>query len=82
MAWRIDIRKNVHGNADVVVYADNGVFDWFRFLDIWGSRGYDRFGDGGLYFEVPEEVAKAIPKMAYVRHSGAEIKIEGWEDDV
>lgn len=80
MRARIEISKNIHGTADVVVYCDEkGAFDWFRFLDVWGSAGYDRFGDGGLYFEMDADVAKSIPKMAFIRHSNAEVNFE-WGD--
>ena len=77
MKARIEISNDIHGMADVVVYCDEkGAFDWFRFLDVWGSTGYDRFGDGGLYFEMDVDVAKAIPNMAFVRHCRAEVVIE------
>ena len=82
MKARIDISENVHGNADVVVYCDEkGAFDWFRFLDVWGSAGYDRFNDGGFYFEMSRDVAKRIPKMGFVRHCGADVVFEGGENN-
>lgn len=77
MKAQIKISENIHGTADVVVYCDErGAFDWFRFLDVRGSTGYDRFSDGGLYFEMDVDVAKAIPNMAFVRHCRAEVEIE------
>ena len=80
MKARIDISKNIHGTADVVVYCDEkGAFDWFRFLDVWGSAGYDRFDDGGIYFEINADVARNIPNMAFVRHCGAEVVFD-WGD--
>ena len=82
MEARIVISKNIHGNADVVVYCDEkGAYDWFRHLDVWGSVGYDRFNDGGLYFEMYIDTAKAIPKMAFVCHSGAKVEFEGGVED-
>ena len=36
---------------------------------------------GGLFFEVYVDTAKAIPKMAFVRHCGAEIEFEGSVED-
>ena len=82
MKTRICISKNIHGTADVLVYCDEkGAFDWFRFLDVWGSTGYDRFNDGGLYFEMDVDTVKAIPKMAFIRHCGAEVEFEGSVED-
>ena len=76
---RIKVFKNAHGTSDVVVYADSALIlhdarNFFRGLDIWQSIGYDRFNDGGLYFEVPEFVYSVINEIPFVCANGFEVE--------
>lgn len=66
----VRISRSVHGTTDVVLYnlefdRDNMIRNWFELVDIWRSRGYDRFGDGGLYFETTAELYDLIPKLPF-----------------
>lgn len=36
-------------------------------FDIWGSRGYDRFNDDGLYFEVPVFMYNIIEDIPFIK---------------
>lgn len=65
---RIRISKSAHKTTDVVIYDMPTIklVDWFSLIDIWGSRGYDRFGDDGLYFELPEEMYDVIEKLPFI----------------
>ena len=73
---RIVIMKSAHGTADVVVYELPSIkmVDFFALLDIWGSKGYDRFEDGGLYFEVPMFVYDHIEEIPFIKSSGIEVE--------
>ena len=76
---KIIISKSAHGTADVVVYnlpcyhRTIRMVDFFVFLDIWGSRGYDRFNDDGLYFEVPAFVYDIIEDIPFIKTNHIEI---------
>lgn len=65
---RIEIYKSVHGTIDVTIYdmPNTKLVDWFSLVDVWGSRGYDRYGDNGLYFELPKELYDIIPALPFV----------------
>lgn len=75
----ITVSKSAHGTADIVVYSDrsSGVFDWFKNLDVWGSYGYDRFNDGGRYFEIPMSIAKVLKDIPAIRRKGFTVEYEG-----
>ena len=64
----IHLSKSVHGTADAVIFdmPNTKLVDWFSLIDIWGSPGYDRFNDGGLYFEIPKEMYDIIPKLPFI----------------
>lgn len=66
---KITISKSAHGTADVVVYnlPSTKMVDFFMLLDIWGSKGYDRFNDDGLYFEVPAFVYDIIEDIPFIQ---------------
>lgn len=72
---RIEIYKSVHGTIDATVYnmPDTKLVDWFSLVDIWGSRGYDRYGDNGLYFELPKELYDIIPNLPFISKYHIEI---------
>lgn len=73
----IRIMKSAHNTTDVIVYnTPLAITNWFALVDIWGSRGYDRFGDGGLYFEVPIEMYDIVPCLPFVNRFGIKIKKE------
>ena len=65
----IAVSKSAHGTVDVVVYDLPSIkmVEFFSLLDIWGSKGYDRFEDGGLYFEVPNFVYDVIDDLPFIR---------------
>ena len=65
---KIVISKSAHGTVDIVVYDLPSIkmVDFFMLLDIWGSKGYDRFHDDGLYFEVPTFVYDIIEQIPFV----------------
>ena len=65
---KIAISKSAHGTIDVVIYdmPDTKLVDWFSLVDVWGSPGYDRYGDNGLYFELPKELYDIIPLLPFV----------------
>jgi len=65
---KIAINKSAHGTIDVVIYdmPDTKLVDWFSLVDVWGSPGYDRYGDNGLYFELPKELYDIIPLLPFV----------------
>ena len=64
----IRVSKSAHGTTDVVLYNinDTNVTNFFWNLDIWGSKGYDRFHDGGIYFEYPSFVYDFIEAMPFI----------------
>ena len=72
---KITISKSVHGTADVVVYnlPSTKMVDFFMLFDIWGSRGYDRFNDDGLYFEVPVFVYDIIEDVPFIKTNHIEV---------
>ena len=76
MEQKIRISRSAHGTTDVVIYNLRSIkmVDFFELLDIWGSKGYDRFDDGGLYFEVPSFVYDNIEELPFV--SREQITIE------
>lgn len=65
---KIEIYKSVHGTTDVIIYdiPNKKIADWFSMVDVWGSRGYDRFDNCGLYFELPKELYDIIPALPFV----------------
>lgn len=73
---KIVISRSAHGTADVVVYDLPSVkmVDFFSMLDIWGSEGYDRYHDDGLYFEVPVFVYENIDNVPFIKQNGIEIE--------
>ena len=66
---KVRISKSVHGTANVVIYNLPSIkmVDFFALLDVWGSKGYDRFNDGGLYFEVPMFVYENIESIPFLK---------------
>ena len=66
---KVRISKSAHGTADVVIYNLPSIkmVDFFTLLDVWGSKGYDRFNDGGLYFEVPMFVYENIDSIPFLK---------------
>lgn len=66
---KVRISKSAHGTADVVIYNLPSIkmVDFFALLDVWGSKGYDRFNDGGLYFEVPMFVYENIESIPFLK---------------
>ncbi len=72
---KIVISKSAHGTADVIIYNIRSikVVDLFALMDIWGSKGYDRFNDEGLYFEVPMFVYEHIEEMPFVKSQKIEV---------
>ena len=69
---KVRISRSAYGTADVVVYNLPSIkmVDFFSLLDVWGSKGYDRFDDGGLYFEVPMFVYESIENIPFLKTSG------------
>ena len=69
---KVRISRSAYGTADVVVYNLPSIkmVDFFSLLDVWGSKGYDRFDDGGLYFEVPMFVYENIENIQFLKTSG------------
>lgn len=65
---RIRISKSAYGTTDVIIYdmPNPKMVDWFSLVDVWGSKGYDRFHDDGLYFELPREFYDIIEKLPFV----------------
>lgn len=65
---RIKISKSAHGTIDVVIYdmPSTKLVDWFALVDVWGSPGYDRFHDDGLYFELPKELYDIIGRLPFI----------------
>ena len=72
---KIIISKSAHGTADVVVHNLPSIkmVDFFMLFDIWGSRGYDRFNDDGLYFEVPTFVYDIIEDIPFIKTNHIEV---------
>ena len=69
---KVRISRSAYGTADVVIYNLPSIkmVDFFFFFDVWGSKGYDRFDDGGLYFEVPMFVYENIENIPSSKTSG------------
>ena len=69
---KVRISRSAYGTADVVVYNLPSIkmVDFFSLLDVCGSKGYDRFDDGGLYFEVPMFVYENIENIQFLKTSG------------
>lgn len=72
---RIEISRSAHKTCDVVIFdmPNTKLVDWFSLIDIWHSPGYDRFHNGGLYFEIPMEMYDAIPSLPFVSRFHIEI---------
>lgn len=72
---KIVVSKSAHGTTDVVVYdlPSTKMVDFFALLDIWGSKGYDRFNDDGLYFEVPVFMYDIIEEIPFVKINHIEV---------
>lgn len=66
---KIRLYKSAHGTVDAIIYdmPSINIVNWFSLIDIWGSRGYDCFNDGGLYFEIPMELYDIIPDLHFVK---------------
>ena len=64
----IHLYKSAHGTADAVIFdmPKTKLVDWFSLIDVWGSPGYDRFNNGGLYFEIPKEMYDIIPNLPFI----------------
>ena len=63
---RIKVWRSGHGTTDVTVYGlhRKEMVEFFGLFDIWGSHGYNRWNDGGLYFECPGffyDIVEGIP---------------------
>ncbi len=73
---KIVISKSAHKTVDIVVYNLPSIkmVDFFSMLDIWGSKGYDRFNDEGLYFEVPEFVYDNIENIPFIKTNSIQIE--------
>lgn len=73
---KIVISKSAHKTVDIVVYNLPSIkmVDFFSMLDIWGSKGYDRFNDEGLYFEVPEFVYDNIENIPFIKANSIQIE--------
>lgn len=72
---KIRIARSAHGTTDVILYNPKAeVKSFFALLDIWGSNGYDRFGDGGLYFEVPCFVYDNVEKLPFIARQQIEVE--------
>ena len=72
---KIVLYKSAHRTTDAVIYdmPNRKLLDWFSLVDIWGSPGYDRYNDGGLYFELPKELYDIIPTLPFVSRYNIEI---------
>lgn len=72
---KIRISYSAYRTCDIVLYdmPNTKLVDWFALIDIWGSPGYDRFKDGGLYFEIPREMCDIIPTLPFVKKYQIEI---------
>ena len=72
---KITISKSAHGTVDVIVYNLPSIkmVDFFMLLDIWGSKGYDRFNDDGLYFEVPVFMYDILADIPFVKTNNIEV---------
>lgn len=69
---RIKIWKSANGTTDVTVYSlpNTKMVDFFSLYDVWGSRGYDRWNDDGLYFECPAFLYDIIEEIPFIRLNG------------
>lgn len=75
----IKISPSAHGTLDVVVYdlPNTKMVDWFSLMDIWGSWGFDRFNDGGLYFELPLWCKDMLKEVPFIRSNNIKIETLG-----
>lgn len=75
---KIRVSKSAHNTIDVVIYdmPNMKLVDWFVLMDIWGSKGYDRFGDNGLYFELPKNMYDIIPNLPFIKRFGIEVEMQ------
>lgn len=76
----VRVMKSGYGTLDITLYGFSGndkVVDWFSLLDVWGSGGYDRYKDGGRYFEIPAELYDILPSLHFILREGIEISIPG-----
>ena len=72
----IRIFKSAYGTIDVVIYniSNIQIVNWFALMDIWSSRGYDRFNDNGLYFELQKEMYDIIPDLPFIHRFAIVVK--------
>ena len=62
--------KETENGALAYTTTDSKMVDFFSLLDVWGSKGYDRFDDGGLYVEVPMFLYENIENIPFLKTSG------------
>jgi len=65
---KININKRWNNTTiDVLIYNGNKeIINWFSYIDVWGSKGYDRFNDGGIYFEIPSCMYDVIEELPFI----------------
>lgn len=76
---KIKLWKSAHGTVDAVIYGtqlsyEKDIVKWFEMIDIWGSKGYDRFNDGGVYFEIPATMYDVISDLSFVNRFNVKIE--------
>lgn len=72
---KIVIQRSAHGTLDVIIYdmPNINLVKWFELMDIWGSKGYDRFNDDGLYFELPCNMCDIIETLPFISSYGIKV---------
>lgn len=73
----IQISKSAHGTIDIILGGLNDnepIRNWFSMLDIWGSRGYDRYHTNTIYFEIPAVFEHVIEAAPFVKFNHIDIR--------
>lgn len=84
----IKMYLSAHGTVDAIIYNISDVdfisyrisrenfLKFFEMMDIWRSSGYDRFGDGGKYFELPLFVWDHLDSIPFIQSNIKITKIQ------
>ena len=67
----IVLTKSAHGTVDAILYNidDDEMINWFSMIDVCGSKGWDKYNDSGIYFEIPRSFYEVVPDIPFVQNN-------------
>lgn len=64
----IKVYRSCYRTINVFLYnITDDVKAWFSMMDVWGSQGYDRFKDGGIFYELPNDFYDLIQELPFIK---------------